>query len=697
MMKNLTILLVISSLAATVSAQTTVFSDNMTSFPTGWTLSPTTGWVKSSTRYYSASYSARCDDVSPYGNSQNNYMTRTVSLAGYASASLSFYVWQYTESGYDYVYVQYYSGSTWTTAWSRAGNYQSWSKQTVTIPTTATQVRFWFKSDGSLTYTGAYVDDVVLTATGAAIAQNDAGTGGDAGNTIATATLVNPGSWTGCYLDATDRNDYYKFNVTSGQVIKVKITPPSAADFDLYLHNPSQTQVGSSTRGAGLVDSIVYTANATGYWYCRAYQYSGTGNYGLSISTASPNPFKYICLKVGQGDAAVLVSPTGKYALIDGGSNNTYGLLIWKFLRDSLRTHHLDYIFTSHYHSDHVGGTDLIIDSLCAHGMDSIVVGCYDRGGSYGSGTDYTNYVTKTGSKRRTASLGQVFDLGGGLSVRVVCMNGKTVSGDSVVPASSDENGKSMGLLISYGGFKLISAGDIAGYNTGDYKNVESILAPDIGPVNVLHVNHHSSASSSNPAWISTLDPQASLISLGDGNPYGYPKAETLTRLTSDPGLDNYIYQTETGAGAAIPAGRGQVCNSNIWVVVNQASYTVCGRPYGIAKGGDPLAPNPGPEKDGDGCDSWASVSPNPVSGSRATISFSLPAPGKARAEVYNVLGQRVRTMEREGLPAGRHQLAWDCADDRGRRLASGTYLLRFSVTADGRDLVSTRRIMLLR
>jgi hypothetical protein len=131
--------------------------------------------------------------------------------------------------------------------------------------------------------------------------------------------------------------------------------------------------------------------------------------------------------------------------------------------------------------------------------------------------------------------------------------------------------------------------------------------------------------------------------------------------------------------------------------VVNQASYTVCGRPYGIAKGGDPLAPDPGPEKDGDGCDSWASVSPNPVSGSRATISFSLPAPGKARAEVYNVLGQRVRTMEREGLPAGRHQLAWDCADDRGRRLASGTYLLRFSVTADGRALVSTRRIMLLR
>jgi hypothetical protein len=163
-MKKLGLLLALVVLAGLASAQTTIFSDDMTNFPTGWTLSPTTGWTKTSTKYYSASYSARCDDISNYGNSQNNYMTRSVSLSGYSSASLSFYIWQYTESGYDYVYLQYYSGSTWTTAWSRAGSYQSWAKQTVSIPVTATQVRFWFKSDASVVYTGAFIDDVVLTA-----------------------------------------------------------------------------------------------------------------------------------------------------------------------------------------------------------------------------------------------------------------------------------------------------------------------------------------------------------------------------------------------------------------------------------------------------------------------------------------------------------------------------------------------------
>lgn len=170
-MKKLGLLIsAIVLLAGVASAQTTIFSDNMESFPSGWTLSPTTGWVKSATRYNSASNSARCDDVSPYANSQNNYMTRSVSLSGYSSATLKFYIWQYTESGYDYVYVQYYSGTTWTTAWSRAGNYQSWAQQSVTIPVTATQIRFWFKSDASVTYTGAYIDDVVLTGTTATAA-----------------------------------------------------------------------------------------------------------------------------------------------------------------------------------------------------------------------------------------------------------------------------------------------------------------------------------------------------------------------------------------------------------------------------------------------------------------------------------------------------------------------------------------------
>ncbi|MDP2806719.1 MAG: clostripain-related cysteine peptidase [bacterium] len=287
------VLAVLLAVAAVSAAQTTIFSDNMTTL-TGWTLSPTTGgWTTTTTKYNSASYSAMGDNVSPYAASQNNYMTRTISLSGYTSATLKFYIWQYTEASYDYVYLQYYSGTAWTTAWSRAGNYQSWAQQTVTIPTTATQIRFYFMSDASVQNTGAYIDDVVLTATAATATQNDAGSGGDAGNTFAAALTVSPGAWTGCYLSSADTTDYYKFNVTSGQMIKVKITPGSGLDFDLFLFNPSQVQKASSTAGAGIADSVVFTADATGYWYAKGSYYSGTaGNYGLSISVsggATPN------------------------------------------------------------------------------------------------------------------------------------------------------------------------------------------------------------------------------------------------------------------------------------------------------------------------------------------------------------------------------------------------------------------------
>uniref|UniRef100_A0A7C4TEL7 T9SS type A sorting domain-containing protein n=1 Tax=candidate division WOR-3 bacterium TaxID=2052148 RepID=A0A7C4TEL7_UNCW3 len=285
-LKDLSLLSLILVFMYPLSA-TTIFSDDMTNFPTNWTLSGTSGqyWTKSSARYYSASYSAKCTPNATYSNNVDVYMERSINLSGYSSATLTFYIWQYTEANYDYVYVQYYT-SSWTTAWSRSGSYQSWQQISVNIPTTATKIRFWFHSDYSVTYEGAYIDNVVLDATGGGTAQNDAGSGGDAGNTFETALLINPGNYTG-YMDGSDRDDYYKFNVNSGQVIKVKLTPPSSADFDLYLYNPSNQQKASSLNGTGAVDSVTFTADVSGQWRARMYEYSGSGTYSFSVTLSS--------------------------------------------------------------------------------------------------------------------------------------------------------------------------------------------------------------------------------------------------------------------------------------------------------------------------------------------------------------------------------------------------------------------------
>ncbi len=83
---------------------------------------------------------------------------------------------------------------------------------------------------------------------------------------------------------------------------------------------------------------------------------------------------------------------------------------------------------------------------------------------------------------------------------------------------------------------------------------------------------------------------------------------------------------------------------------------------------------------------------PNPFNQS-TTIHFDLPEPAEVRVFIYNVRGQRVRTLLRGRRWAGVHHLLWDGHDEAGRTLASGTYFLRL----EAGDLGATRKLALLR
>ena len=113
--------------------------------------------------------------------------------------------------------------------------------------------------------------------------QNDMGTGGDAGNSMSAATLISAGSGTG-YLDSTDTTDYYKVAVSSGQTVRVSMTPPSGSDFDLYIYDTNQSQVDSSNLGGSQTDTVEATASASGYFYIYVYHYSGSGTYSMTVT-----------------------------------------------------------------------------------------------------------------------------------------------------------------------------------------------------------------------------------------------------------------------------------------------------------------------------------------------------------------------------------------------------------------------------
>ena len=59
---------------------------------------------------------------------------------------------------------------------------------------------------------------------------------------------------------------------------------------------------------------------------------------------------------------------------------------------------------------------------------------------------------------------------------------------------------------------------------------------------------------------------------------------------------------------------------------------------------------------------------------------------------VFNLLGQKVRTLANAVMPAGVYRAEWDGRDDRGRQVASGIYLYRLK----SGETVLTRKMVLL-
>lgn len=83
---------------------------------------------------------------------------------------------------------------------------------------------------------------------------------------------------------------------------------------------------------------------------------------------------------------------------------------------------------------------------------------------------------------------------------------------------------------------------------------------------------------------------------------------------------------------------------------------------------------------------------PNPVSSGEATIEMDLPSSTTVTVEVYNVLGQRVQTIE-QTMSAGKSQTVKVDAST----LSSGQYFYRIKADLDGKSVTETQRITVVR
>ncbi|MFQ6008810.1 MAG: FlgD immunoglobulin-like domain containing protein, partial [Candidatus Zixiibacteriota bacterium] len=80
------------------------------------------------------------------------------------------------------------------------------------------------------------------------------------------------------------------------------------------------------------------------------------------------------------------------------------------------------------------------------------------------------------------------------------------------------------------------------------------------------------------------------------------------------------------------------------------------------------------------------------------TIQYELSASCEVRLDIYNLLGQSVRSLALGEQKMGRYSVRWDGKDDRGGDVASGIYIYRLEAFTNQRqDFVESKRMLLLR
>jgi beta-lactamase superfamily II metal-dependent hydrolase len=273
-------------------------------------------------------------------------------------------------------------------------------------------------------------------------------------------------------------------------------------------------------------------------------------------------------MDVGQGDGAVLISPGGEVVMFDAGEDmKKRDCTKPVSYLDQLGIKHIDYLYISHYHFDHIGCIPAVLEQIQLTGP------AFDRGGTY-PGATFTHYKAAVGSHRKTAAVGDSVTLDKNsrnpILITVVAVNGNSKHG---TVKTSNENDLSLSVVVAFGTFKEEIGGDLSGDNTNMYQDVETPVAPDVGRIDVYKVHHHCSSHSTNDTWLADTQPIVGVISTGDGNSYDHPTADCLERLHTH---NVKAYWTETGNGAEPEAGI-DVVGGNIVIEIgpNDSSFTV--------------------------------------------------------------------------------------------------------------------------
>lgn len=210
-------------------------------------------------------------------------------------------------------------------------------------------------------------------------------------------------------------------------------------------------------------------------------------------------------LNVGHGDAILIQTPSGRYALVDGGqSPNALAESLGRLLPIGTRT--LDLVVAASPEVDSVGGLPGL---LSRYEIQQVVMA-----GDPGRTSTYREWAEGVSSRNipvLAANVGQQFDLGGGAALRVEAVGAKGAS-----------------LRLEYGNASFLLPGGL-----------DAALATQLAttglirPTTVVLVPQHGGENSISARFLDTARPSAVIIAVGADNPDGDPQPQTLNLLSN--------------------------------------------------------------------------------------------------------------------------------------------------------------------
>lgn len=230
--------------------------------------------------------------------------------------------------------------------------------------------------------------------------------------------------------------------------------------------------------------------------------------------------FEVHFIDVGQADC-ILVICDGETLLIDGGNTGDAKLISTYITGEGISE--LDYVLSTHAHEDHVGGLGEILNEFTV--TEAVFAP------ETGADTEcYKDFIDAVKAQE--------------LEIITPETNFEITLGDSTVkfinPATDKYIGKnntSIVTKITYGNTSFLFTGDAE-------REAEQIILEtgiDIS-ADVLKVGHHGGATSTTYPFLREIMPKIAVISVGEGNSYGHPTEEVLSKLRD---ADAKVYRTD--------------------------------------------------------------------------------------------------------------------------------------------------------